>query len=325
MSDIETEIRSAKAIISRYKQAKRQEEARRSKRANNHHDRYRACPIYQKLLDVGIDSFTAKQMDKQAHKYNIDPNLNVTQTLNALKDHKQPSKSAFAYPTNKERVNPGFQDNTTRSSEPGNKGVSDKKFTPSSMGNDYDSCVESLSADIIDGGLGVDLETAKAKCALQWLGKGTVGGQSKSASLEIPQIPPIYYTMSKIHGGELRELEDKVDKVSDNIKSASTTTTTSKEVAPWLATRMSKGELMIAQDRLDAYNESRIKSSNKQEPITELPAHLRASLTSAEIYNIESQMEQPATSRLRNARSTEEERQNYMRAIHEDAIYKGQE
>lgn len=213
MRNLDLEIQAAKKEIAKYRQARRTEKLRLRKaiaRSSSHkgHDnsRFTNCPVYQKFRDSGIDHFTADQICKQAAKYKINQDLNLTQIMNEIKN-----RSAFAF-DNKDSNGVGFQDNKSNSKGPDTGAIPDRQYPDSSYGNDYDSCVKSLSDPVEKGGLGIDLERAKQECDTQWKGVGSRGGQTRSASISPAEVPAWVWTV--LTPGEIQSIESKMVKPS---------------------------------------------------------------------------------------------------------------
>lgn len=211
-------------------------------------------------MEQGARFAMADSFCKQAHKYKIvnADKMSLDQLMSAIKDRK----SAYSPSSTKERPY-GFQDDSTRSKDPASTGLEPIKYPVSSMGNDYDSCVTSLSGPAPDG-LGVDIQTARDACAKQWLGKGTINGkgQSKSASVTNFELPAWVWTTMQPEA--IERIERQVSQES-RLRNASATT----EVPAWLATSLSYAELASEQDKLDsANNQNRLKSASTKQQKT---------------------------------------------------------
>jgi hypothetical protein len=149
----------------------------------------KACQVYAKFKTAGFSDFAADSMYRQAHKYNINPNLDLQQILNAVKaKHSQLT-------------------NNQQSNEPGNIGVHDKAYPESSYGSDVPSCIDSLTK------IGVDESRARVECETQYAGKGYRGGKTMNASVS-PNEVPYFVTVS---GGDTSHL---IDTSVSRIKSA---------------------------------------------------------------------------------------------------------
>ena len=237
--------------------ARRQKEAFKRKYPFANRHKAGKCQVYDKLRTAGFSHVVSDSMCRMVAKYHIDPKLNITQLVNAVKDVttiKTQNKGAYSFEprTTTDSNGVGFQDNKTNSTEPGNTGVPDKKFPDSSYGNDYSSCVISLSKI-------TDSNTAIQECATQWLGKGSRGGQSKNASAET-EIP--YHMQLLMSQSEIEQAERQLKEAS-KLKSASNKIT---EVPAWAVTNMSAGELAQAQDAIDAANnQNRLKSASAKQ------------------------------------------------------------
>jgi hypothetical protein len=172
----DAELKAARQDLSKFRQSTlKQERIIKEAIKNKYHSlSKKACTVYIKFKAAGFSDFAADSMCRQAHRYNINPNLDLQQILNAVK-----AKSAF-------------KPNSTNSKGPDGPGViPDQQFSPSSYSSDYDSCLKSLES------LLVDPERAAEECSTQYKGTGNRGGMTWTTP---PIKGPSNFTVRKATG-----------------------------------------------------------------------------------------------------------------------------
>jgi hypothetical protein len=177
MSDefLDKELAEVKKGLSAFRQSRVKQERMVTEaiKQKYHSPSKKACTVYMKFKAAGFSDFAADSMCRQAHKYNINPNLDLQRIINAVK-----AKTA--------------QLNNQRSSEPDNSGVLDRSYPESSYGSDVPSCIASLTS------IGVDPQRASVECETQHAGKGYRGGNKWYSTPSIKG--PSNFTVRKATG-----------------------------------------------------------------------------------------------------------------------------
>jgi hypothetical protein len=198
---------------------------------------------------MGVNRKSADILCRSAHNMKINPNLSGGAILQAIMNNTSP---ALAKPT--------FTSGGDKPRSTGPGGVPDKKYSPSSYGDDYKSCLKSLQD------LGVSNDRSIEECSTQWKGgkgysnnspKGDGSGfvGRKSAAIEIPGWYRLQYF------DQYGRMPEPTVTTNNNIKSAAE----QKEHIEYMQSIHEDIATTLRNRADNSYNESRIKQAARKD------------------------------------------------------------